>query len=53
MKRYYWIIYIAIILLIVLALIVFPSIPDMLQMILYAAAIIITSVFLYSTRRRQ
>jgi len=53
MKKYYWIFYMAIILLIVLALLVFPSLPDMLQMVLYAAAIIITSVFLYSTRRKQ
>jgi len=53
MKKYYWIIYIAIILLIVLALLVFPSISDMGQMVMYAAAIIITSVFIYSTRRKK
>ena len=53
MKKYYWIVYAAIIAVIVVALLVFPDMGDMGQMILYATAIILTSVFLYSTRKKR
>lgn len=53
MKKYYWIIYIAVVLLIVLSLVVFPDMADMGKMLLYSSAIILTSVFLYSTRKKQ
>ena len=52
-NKQYVIFYISSVFVIVLALILFPDMNEQLKMFLFGAVIVLTSIFTYSTRRKQ